>query len=87
MRSNRRAARRFGRVGEVPRHSRSAANALPLDYVVDTVSSPGYIVPAFGKARPKRGQINAVTVEYTAGAAIAPHALKAWMLLLSERCS
>lgn len=54
----------------------------PLDYVVDTVSSPGYIVPAFGKAWPEtRGQINAVTVEYTAGSAAAQHALKAWMLL------
>lgn len=54
----------------------------PMDYVVDTVSSPGYIVPAFGKAWPAtRDQINAVTVEYTAGSAAAPHALKAWMLL------
>lgn len=54
----------------------------PLDYVVDTVSAPGYIVPAFGKAWPEtRDQINAVEVEYTAGAAAAPHALKAWMLL------
>lgn len=26
-------------------------------------------------------EINAVTVEYTAGSAAAPHALKAWMLL------
>ena len=42
----------------------------------------GYIVPAYGKSWPDtRGQINAVTVEYTAGSAAAPHALKAWMLL------
>ena len=54
----------------------------PLDYVVDTVSSPGYIVPAFGKAWPEtRDQINAVEVEYTAGSATPPAAIKAWMLL------
>ena len=54
----------------------------PLDYVVDTVSSPGYIVPAFGKAWPEtRGHINAVEVEYTAGSATPPAAIKAWMLL------
>ena len=54
----------------------------PLDYVVDTVSSPGYIVPAFGKAWPEtRDQINAVEVEYTAGSATPPAAIKAWLLL------
>lgn len=54
----------------------------PLDYLVDTASTPGYIVPAYGKAWPEtRDQINAVEVEYTAGSAAAPHALKAWMLL------
>ena len=54
----------------------------PLDYVVDTASSPGYIVPAFGKAWPEtRGQINAVEVEYTAGSATPPAAIKAWLLL------
>ena len=54
----------------------------PLDYLVDTASMQGYIVPAYGKAWPDtRGQINAVAVEYTAGSDAAPHALKAWMLL------
>lgn len=54
----------------------------PLDYVVDTASSPGYIVPAFGKAWPEtRDQINAVEVEYTAGSATPPAAIKAWLLL------
>lgn len=54
----------------------------PLDYLVDTVSTAGYIVPAFGKAWPEtRAQINAVTVDYTAGTASPAHALKAWMLL------
>ena len=53
-----------------------------LDYLVDTVSTPGYIVPAYGKAWPEtREQINAVEVEYTAGSATTPAALKAWMLL------
>lgn len=54
----------------------------PPDYLVDTASTPGYIVPAYGKTWPEtREQINAVTVDYTAGAATAAHALKAWMLL------
>ena len=53
-----------------------------LDYLVDTVSTPGYIVPAYGKAWPEtRDQINAVEVEYTAGGAAPAHAIKAWMLL------
>lgn len=53
-----------------------------LDYLVDTASTPGYVVPAYGKAWPEtRDQINAVVVEYTAGSATTPHALKAWMLL------
>ena len=54
----------------------------PADYLVDTVSTPGYIVPAYGKEWPTtRDQINAVTVDYTAGNATPTHALKAWMLL------
>jgi len=40
----------------------------PADYKVDTRSSPGRIVPAYGKYWPvTRCEINAVTVEYTAG--------------------
>lgn len=54
----------------------------PADYTVDTASTPGYIVPAYGKAWPTtREQINAVEVEYIAGSAAVPFALKAWMLL------
>ena len=54
-----------------------------LDYLVDTVSTPGYIVPAYGKAWPEtREQINAVEVEYTAGSATTPAALKAAILLM-----
>ena len=58
----------------------------PQDYTVDTVSVPGYIVPAFGKAWPAtRDQINAVRVNYTAGygatAASVPKPLIQWMLL------
>lgn len=54
----------------------------PADYTVDTASTPGYIVPAYGKAWPAtREQINAVEVEYIAGSVAVPHALKAWMLL------
>lgn len=54
----------------------------PLDYLVDTASMQGYIVPAYDKAWPEtRNQINAVEVEYTAGGAAPAHAIKAWMLL------
>lgn len=54
----------------------------PLDYLMDTVSTPGYIVPAYDKAWPEtRDQINAVEVEYTAGGAAPAHAITAWMLL------
>lgn len=49
-----------------------ADNALqtldPADYTVDTVSAPGYIVPAAGKAWPAAfARINAVTIPYRAG--------------------
>jgi uncharacterized phiE125 gp8 family phage protein len=58
----------------------------PQDYLVDTVSEPGYVVPAFGKAWPvTRVQINSVRVNYTAGygatAASVPMPLRQWMLL------
>lgn len=40
----------------------------PQDYEVDTVSEPGYIVPAPGKAWPATAdRINAVEVQYVAG--------------------
>jgi uncharacterized phiE125 gp8 family phage protein len=53
----------------------------PQDYTVDTASTPGYVVPAYGKAWPDtRNQVNAVEVEYKAGRG-APGALKAWILL------
>lgn len=58
----------------------------PADYTLDSVSEPGYLVPAFGKEWPAvRNQPNAVTVNYTAGygteAASVPAPLKQWMLL------
>lgn len=59
----------------------------PLDYVVDTASEPGFIVPAPGKAWPstQSGAINTVRVNYTAGygdtPASVPAPLKHWMLL------
>lgn len=58
----------------------------PADYVVDTDSEPGWLVPAPGKAWPatQGGAINTVTVDYTAGygatAASVPEQLKQWML-------
>lgn len=59
----------------------------PADYTVDTVSEPGYIVPAYGKAWPAtRDEVNAVRVNYTAGygatAASVPDPLIRWMLLV-----
>jgi uncharacterized phiE125 gp8 family phage protein len=45
----------------------------PADYRVDTVSEPGYIVPARGKAWPVTyDEINAVSVDYTCGYGNAP---------------
>lgn len=59
----------------------------PGDYVVDTASEPGWLVPAPGKTWPatQDGAINAVTIDYTAGygaaAANVPAPLKQWILL------
>lgn len=40
----------------------------PADYLVDSVSQPGYVVPAHGKAWPDTyNQINAVNVEVVSG--------------------
>jgi len=40
----------------------------PADYIVDSVSQPGYVVPAYGKAWPDTyEQINAVNVEVVSG--------------------
>jgi uncharacterized phiE125 gp8 family phage protein len=40
----------------------------PTDYIVDTASEPGYVVPAPNKAWPNTyGKINAVQVQYVAG--------------------
>lgn len=59
----------------------------PADYVVDTASEPGWLVPGPGKTWPttQAGAINAVTIDYTAGygaaAANVPAPLKQWILL------
>jgi len=58
----------------------------PQDYELDRVSEPGYLVPAYGLSWPAtRAQINAVTVDYTAGygdtGASVPMPIKQWMLL------
>lgn len=40
----------------------------PVDYYVDKVTKPGYIVPASGKRWPSTfARVNAVTVDFTAG--------------------
>lgn len=58
----------------------------PNDYIVDTKSEPGYIVPAVGKAWPDtQDRINAVTVAYLAGygttADKVPGPIKHWIKL------
>jgi uncharacterized phiE125 gp8 family phage protein len=57
----------------------------PTDYVVDTVSEPGRIVPAFGKIWPMTGgnRINTVTVRFVAGygdqPSDVPQAIRDWL--------
>jgi uncharacterized phiE125 gp8 family phage protein len=58
----------------------------PADYLLDNVSQPGFVVPAYGKAWPEtRDQINAVVVSYTAGYGAAPadvpSPIRQWLLL------
>jgi uncharacterized phiE125 gp8 family phage protein len=61
----------------------------PADYLVDTDSQPGYVVPAYGKTWPTTySQINAVRVRYTAGYGAAatdvPQSIRNWMRLQLE---
>ena len=55
------------------------------DYIVDDVSEPARITPAYGTSwAATRNQTNAVTVTFTCGYGSAedvPHAIKQWMLL------
>lgn len=56
------------------------------DYLLDNVSQPGWVVPAFGKQWPAtRDEINSVILTYTAGygtaAADVPAPLRQWILL------
>lgn len=56
----------------------------PQDYFLDSVSEPGYLVPAAGRTWPAtQNRINAVEVEYTAGytASAIPTPVKQWILL------
>lgn len=58
----------------------------PQDYIVDSVSEPGYVVPAPNVTWPDtQDRINAVWVNYTAGygstAADVPRPLRQWILL------
>lgn len=56
----------------------------PQDYLLDSVSEPGYLVPAVGRAWPAtQDRINAIEVEYTAGyaAGLVPTPVKQWILL------
>lgn len=57
----------------------------PQDYVVDSVSEPGYIVPAPGKAWPATAvRVNAVEVQYVCGYGpdhtTVPSAIKGYIL-------
>jgi uncharacterized phiE125 gp8 family phage protein len=58
----------------------------PSGYSVDSASEPGWIVPAWGLDWPDaRGQVNAVSVLYTAGygayPALVPAPIRQWILL------
>lgn len=56
----------------------------PQDYFLDSVSEPGYLVPANGRTWPlPQDRINAVEVEYTAGypTGTVPTPIKQWILL------
>jgi uncharacterized phiE125 gp8 family phage protein len=56
----------------------------PQDYFLDSVSEPGYLVPAAGRTWPAtQDRINAVEVEYTAGypGSAIPTPIKQWILL------
>ncbi|MDP2026444.1 hypothetical protein [Sulfuriferula sp.] len=59
----------------------------PANYIVDTNSEPGRVVPAIGYAWPStRLQINAVTVKFTVGYGATetsvPEGIRSWMLLM-----
>lgn len=63
-----------------------ASQSLTLaDTLLDNVSAPGYLVPAYGKAWPESYAVpNAVRVRYICGyggAVAVPQSIKAWMLL------
>lgn len=63
-----------------------ASQSLTLtDTLLDSESTPGYLVPAYGKAWPATWCVpNAVRVRYVSGygaAADVPQSIKAWMLL------
>ena len=57
----------------------------PADTLLDNISEPAYLVPAYGKSWPTaRATANAVRVRYVAGygaAAAVPVAIKQWMKL------
>jgi uncharacterized phiE125 gp8 family phage protein len=57
----------------------------PADYYADTITEPGYVVPASGRAWPATAaRLNTVTVDYTAGygpdATTTPDAAKLYIL-------
>lgn len=50
----------------------------PADYMVDSVSEPGYVAPGMGKAWPETSdRMHAVTVDYTAGYGATPASVPA----------
>lgn len=57
----------------------------PTLYIVDTVSEPGRITPAYGQTWPTiREQVNAVEIQFVCGygnASAVPAGIKRWMLL------
>lgn len=57
------------------------------DYILDTDSEPGRVMPAYGQVWPDtRDQINAVTVTFKAGygaASAVPKAIRTWILTIA----
>lgn len=57
----------------------------PADYLTDTASEPGWVVPAAGKTFPKTASINSVIVTYVAGYGAqnvdVPSPIRHWILL------
>ncbi len=71
-------------IGYVQAEDGTTATMASSDYIVDTASEPGRVMPAFGRVWPiSRYQINAVTVTFVAGygaPSAVPKNIKTWIM-------